>query len=161
MNDFHEPAPEAYGPRGRDSAVIAAILRIGAGLDVDTVLREAVGGARALTGARYGAIYAPTVPDSPLDFVTSGLTPEEPGALAAWPGGLRLFEHLCGRAAPRRLSDLSDYARLLSCSPLPVSCGALLGTSVRHLDTPVGGFFLAEIEGAFTDRDEAVLVLFA
>ena len=83
MNDSHQPSPQAKGPGEGDSGVIAAILRIGASLDLDTVLREAVEGARALTGARYGAIYAPAVPDSPLDFVTSGLTPEEHGTLAA------------------------------------------------------------------------------
>ena len=161
MNDFHEPAPEAEGPAEGDSAVIAAILRIGASLELDTVLREAMEGARALTGARYGAIYAPAVPDSPLDFVTSGLTPEEHGTLAAWPDGLRLFEHLRGLRAPRRLPDLEAYARSLGCSPLPLPCRALLGTPMRHQDTPVGGFFLAEKEGGFTDRDEAVLTLFA
>ena len=161
MNDFHEPALAAEGPGGRDAAVIAAILRIGASLDLDTVLREALDGARALTGARYGAIYAPTVPDSPLDFVTSGLTPEEHGTLTAWPDGLRLFEHLRDLTAPRRLPDLAEYARSLGCSPLPLPCRALMGTPMRHRDTPVGGFFLAEKEGGFTDRDEALLALFA
>ena len=161
MTEFHEPVPEAEGPGDRDSAVIAAILRIGASLDLDTVLREAVDGARALTGARYGAIYAPTVPDSPIDLVTSGLTPEEYGALTAWPDGLRLYEHLCDLGAPRRLTDLEDYARALGCWPLPVPCRALLGTPMRHRDTPVGGFFLAGKEGGFTDWDEALLALFA
>ena len=32
---------------------------------------------------------------------------------------------------------------------------------MRHRDTPMGGFFLAEKEGGFTDRDEALLALFA
>ncbi|MDE2772703.1 MAG: response regulator [Gemmatimonadota bacterium] len=161
MNDFDEPALEARDPGEGDSAVIAAIVRIGASLDLDTVLREALEGARALTGARYGAIYAPAVPESPLDFVTSGLTPEEHGTLAQWPDGLRLFEHLRDLTTPRRLPDLEAYARSLGCSPLPLPCRALLGTPMRHQDEPVGGFFLAEKEGGFTERDEAVLALFA
>ena len=161
MKDSHNAAALAEDSGDRDSAAIAAILRIGASLDLDTVLREAVEGARALTGARYGAIYAPAVPDSPLNFVTSGLTPEEHGTLAAWPDGLRLFEHLRSLTTPRRLPDLADYTRSLGCSPLPLPCRALLGTPMRHRDTPVGGFFLAEKEGGFTDGDEAVLALFA
>ena len=32
---------------------------------------------------------------------------------------------------------------------------------MRHRDTPMGGFFLAEKEGGFTDRDEALLALIA
>ena len=161
MNDFHEAVQEARHLGGGDWAVIAAILRIGASLDLDTVLREAVEGARALTGARYGAIYSPAVPDSPFDFVTSGLTPEEHGTLAAWPDGIQLFQHLRNLTVPRRLPDLEDFTRSLGCSPLPLPCGALLATPMRHRDTPVGGFFLAEKEGGFTDRDEAVLALFA
>ena len=161
MNDSYKPAPWADDPVERDSAVISAILSIGASLDLDTVLREAVDGARALTGARYGAVYALAVPDSPFDFVTSGLTPEEHGTLAAWPDGPRLFEKLRGLAVPRRLPDLADYARSHGCSPIPVPCRALVGTPMRHRDTPVGGFFLGEKEGGFTDRDEEVLMLFA
>ena len=79
------------------------------------MLGEAVGGDRSLTGARYGAISTSTVLDGPLNFVTSGLAPEERGALAAWPDGLRLFEHVHSLAAPRRLADLADYARSLRC----------------------------------------------
>ena len=41
---------------GRLSALGAAMLRISASLDLDTVLHEVVDRARALTGARYGAI---------------------------------------------------------------------------------------------------------
>ena len=82
--------------------------RIGASSDLDTVPREAGEGARAFTGARYGAIYAPTVPDNPADFVTSGLTPEEHGALAAWFDECRLCEHLRDPAVPRSRPDLAD-----------------------------------------------------
>ena len=42
--------------RERLSALSAAILRISASLDLDTVLREIVKSAQALTSARYGAI---------------------------------------------------------------------------------------------------------
>ncbi len=161
MDDSRKPAARAEDPGGRDATLIAAILRIGSSLDLDTVLREVVDGARALTGARYGSISTVDGSGQPLDFVTSGLTPEEHATLAAWPDGPRLFEHLRGLTAPQRLPDLPDYARSIGCAPLPVPCRALLGTPMRHRDTPVGGFFLAEKEGGFTDRDEAVLVLFA
>ena len=39
---------------------IAAILRINASLDLDTVLAEAMDCARCLTGARYGVIVTST-----------------------------------------------------------------------------------------------------
>ncbi len=145
LHDFREPAPQAEDPGGRDATLIAAILRIGSSLDLDTVLREVVDDARALTGARYGAISTVDGSGRPLDFVTSCLTPEEPATLAGWPGGLRLFEHRRGLAAPRRLPDLPDYARSIGCAPPPAR----------------GRLFLDEKEGGFTDPGEAVLVLFA
>ena len=42
--------------RERISTLNAAILKINASLDLDTVLRETVASARGLTGARYGVI---------------------------------------------------------------------------------------------------------
>ena len=108
--------------------------------------------ARALTGARYGAIYAPTVPQSSLNFVTSALRRRNTERWLRSPTGVRLFEHLHGLGTPRRLPDLAGYARSLGCSPLPVPCGALLGTSMCQRDTTVGGFFLVEKKGGFTDR---------
>ena len=169
MNDFHEQGPEAGDAGGSDSAVIAAILRIGASLDLNTVLREVVDGARAITGSYYGAIAIWAAPESPPLFVTSGLTPEQFRTLAAWPDGLRLLARLRARAMPRRLPDVAAYAHSLGCSPspIPLPCPAFLGTPIRHGDAPVGAFFLVGKEGkegkegGFTDRDEAVLVLFA
>ena len=49
--------------RERMSSLSGAVLRISASLDVGTVLREVVDGARALTGARYGAIT--TIDEAP------------------------------------------------------------------------------------------------
>ena len=48
--------PEIQALRERVSRLSAAVLHVSASLDVSTVLREIVGSARALTGARYGAI---------------------------------------------------------------------------------------------------------
>ena len=92
MNSPDKRQQEIETLRDRISRLSAAILRISASLDMDTVLQEVVDSARALTGARYGVIA--TVDDSGRgqDFVTSGFTPDEHLQLAAWPDGPRLFE---------------------------------------------------------------------
>ena len=155
----HEPAPEAA--RERISALSAAILRINASLDVDTVLREVVDSARALTGARLGAITTLDDTGRPLGFVTSGLEPGQHRALMAWPDGPQLFDNLRNLAAPLRLADLGAWIRTLGHSPFPVPCGTFQATPMRHRGRFVGTFFLGGKEGAFTDEDEEVLVLFA
>ena len=148
-------------PRQHDATLRAAILRVGASLDLDTVLREVVNGARAMTGARYGVITTVDGAGGPRDFVTSGLTPDEHQTMETWPDGLRLFGHLRELAAPLRLPDLDAWIRSLGCSPFPVPCGTFQATPMWHQGVAAGGFFLGGKKGGFTDDDEEVLVLFA
>ena len=98
---------EALGER--ISRLSAAILRISASLDVNTVLHEVVDSARALTGARYGVITTLDDSGQPQDFVSSGFTPAEHQQLADWPDGPRLFEHLRDLPGALRLRDLPGY----------------------------------------------------
>ena len=73
----------------REATLTAAILRIGASLDLDTVLREVVESARALTGAAYGVIATADEAGQPRDFVTSGMTDEQHRTMEAWTDGHR------------------------------------------------------------------------
>ena len=149
--------------RRRIATLNAAILRINASLDLDTVLGEVVGSARALTGARWGVIATVDEAGAPLDFVFSGFTPEERQGLLAWPDSVQLFEHFRGLAGPVRVADLSDYVRALGIEPAPAFARSFQGTPMRHRGADVGSFFLADkADGeAFTEEDEEVLSLFA
>ncbi len=149
--------------RGRISRLSAAILRISASLDLNTVLQEIVEAGRALTGARYGVIT--TLDDRGMvqDFVSSGITPEEHRRMAAWDDGPRLFESLQNLPAPRGLRDLAAHARSLGVSAdlLPAAMN-VRGTPLRHRGAHVGEFFIGAKEGGeeFTREDEEVLTLF-
>ena len=149
--------------RQRIATLNAAILRINASLDLDTVLGEVVESARALTGARWGVIATVDEAGTPRDFVFSGFTAEERQELVAWPDGVRLFEHFRQLQGPLRLPNLSGYVRALGIEPAPVFARAFQGTPMRHHGADVGSFFLADkADGeAFTDEDEEVLMLFA
>ena len=147
----------------RVSRLSAAVLRMSASLDLDTVLQEAVDSARALTGARYGTIATVDETGRPEDFVTSGFTPDERQELANWPEGPRLFEHLRNLEAPLRIADLPAYVRTLGLSSDLIRSKTLQGAPMLHRGVHVGNFFLAEKEsgGEFTSADEEVLMLFA
>ena len=149
--------------RERISTLSAAILRISASLDLDTVLQEAVDTARTLTAARYGIITTVDEAGEVREFVTSGFTPEEKRQFAEWPDGPRLFAHLRDLPGPVRLTNLPDYVRALGFSADLMRSPTFLGTPMRHQGVQVGLFFLAEKEGApaFTEDDEEVLMLFA
>ena len=149
--------------RARSATLNAAILRINASLDLDTVLGEVMESARALTGARWGALVSVDEAGVPQDFLTSGLTPQEELELAAWPHSVRLFEHLRGLPGPLRLADLGTWVRDLGIEPARMFSRSFQGTPMRHRGADVGNFFLADkADGeAFTDADEEVLTLFA
>ena len=157
------PNPEAEALRQRISTLSAAILRISSSLDMTTVLQEVVDSARALTGARRGAITTIDGSGQLQDFVTSGFTDEEYQELSGWPDGPRLFEHLRDLPAPLRLRDFATHVRSLGFSSRLMLTKAFQGIPMRHRGVHVGNFFLAGKEGAaeFTAEDEEVLVLFA
>ena len=150
-------------PGGRASTLIAAIRRISATLDLDTVLREVVDSARALTGARKGVIVVLDEDGTPREPLFSGLTPEEEREQLAWPGNVRLFEHLRSLDAPLREADFPGYVQALGIeSPWTIS-KTFQGMPMRHRGMEAGSFSLSDkADGeAFTPEDEEVLALFA
>ena len=158
-----EPGRGQETPEEREPGLTAALLRIGASLDLETVLNEVVESARALTGARYGAIATIDEAGQPQDFVTSGFTDEEHRAMVEWPDGPKLFEFFRDLPGPLRIPDVPAYVRSLGFSADVLPSKTFQGTPLRHRGVHVGNFYLVEKEGgaAFTDRDEEVLLLFA
>ena len=155
--------------RDRISELSTAILRVGASLDVDTVLQAAAEEARRLTGARFGLAAISDDNGGIGDVVTSGLTPEEHEAIAAWPGVPWVSRHVHDLGAPLRLSDLPTYARTAGWPSAPVPCKSLQGAPMIWDGAHIGTFLLGgrtdqsdrRREGEFTEADEEMLVLFA
>ena len=149
--------------RDRLARLSGASLRVSGSLDVNTVLRAVIDDARALTGARLGAIATVDEAGEVRDFVASGLAPDEHRRMMAWSDGPRLFAHLRDQPGSLRLRDLGAYAASLGFSSDLMQSKTFAGTPMRHGNVLVGNFFLAEKEGGgeFTGEDEEVLVLFA
>ena len=149
--------------RERVSRLSAAILRISASLDLETVLQEVIDSARALTGARLGAIVTVDGAGRVEDFVTSGFTRDEKDRMAGWREGSQLFSHFRDLAAPLRLSDLPAYVQALGFSSDLMCSNTLQSVPLRHRDVAIGNFFVSEKEDGkeFTSADEEVVTLFA
>ena len=163
MTSSDEPRHEHETTKTSESSLTAALLRISASLDLDTVLREVVESARVLTGARYAAIATIDKTGEPQDFVTAGLTDEEHRNIVEWPDGPKLFEFFRDLEGPLRIPDIPAYVRSLGFSADRLPSKTFQGTPMRHGDAHVGNFYLVEKENgeAFTERDEKVLQLFA
>ena len=150
--------------RDRLSRLSEASLRISESLDLNTVLREVVESARALTGARYGGITTIDGSGQPQDFITSGLTPEEHQRLLELPYGPELYEYLREVPQPLRLQNLAAYISSLGfASDLMLVVKTFLGAPIRHRGVHVGNFYLGDKEAGqeFTSEDEEVLAPFA
>ena len=163
MNDHHEGGRRNETPTDQVSPLTAALLRISASLDLETVLREVVESARALTGSRYGYIVTVDENGEPQNSVSSGLTEEEDHWVAQWAHRRRLLKHLRDLETPLRLRDLPAYVSSLGFSAEGLRHGPMQGTPMRHRGVHVGSFFLLQKEGEeeFTSEDEEVLVVFA
>ncbi len=163
MNSQGDPQHEITALRARISALSAACLRIGSSLDFETVLNAVAESARLLTGANYAAIATIDESGVPVDFVTSGFTNEEHRAMAEWPDGPRLFEHVRDLEGQLRIADMPGHVRAHGFSPDVLPWGSVLGAPMRNRGVHVGNFYLIDKEGAevFTGEDEEILLLFA
>ena len=166
MKRADELMREIEALRERLSRLSEAGLRINEDLDLDTVLREVVDGARSLTGARMGSITVLDDSGQLQDFITAGLTPEERQLFVDLPGGLEFFAYLSNLPEPLRLSDFSAHTTALGLPEIgpplgPV--GSFLGAPIRHRGQHVGNFYLSDKEAGaeFTDEDEETLAMFA
>ena len=163
MKSRDELHQENEALRDRMSRLSAAILRISASLDLNTVLHEVADSARVLTSASYSLITTVDDAGQGQDMVTSGIPPEAHAQMASWPDGPRLFEHFRDLPGALRLRDAPAYIRSLGFATDLIPSGSFLGMPMRHRGVLVGHFFLVDKNGGaeFTDEDEETLVLFA
>ena len=163
MSELDDARREVAALHERVSRLCAAVGHITASLDLETVLREILDSARALTGARHGVIATVDEAGAPGDFTSSGITAEAHRLLEEWPDGPRLFEHFRALPGPIRLADVRAHVQALGFSPDRLPWQTFLGAPMRHRAVHVGSFFLAGKEGgeAFTGADEEVLGLLA
>ena len=149
--------------RSRLIKLTEAILRISVDLDLDTVLQQVVDSARSLVGARYGAILTFDETGRVLDFITSGITPEERRRVGNWPKGLGMLGYLNEVDGPVRLSDVSGHPKSVGVPKDHPPIRTFLGTQIRDRDKSSGNIYLAGKEDGleFTREDEETLEMFA
>ncbi|MXY22035.1 MAG: response regulator [Dehalococcoidia bacterium] len=154
--------------RHRLSRLTEASLRMNESLDFDVVLQGVLDSARSLTGARYGVMTLHDDGGQVQDFLSSGMTSEEAGALWDMSGHVRLYEYLGSISQPLRLHDLLGHIRSAGLPefPPPLAAGpviSFLASPMLHRGERVGNIYLAEKEHGeeFTQEDEETLVMFA
>ena len=145
------------------SRMAEACIRISQSLDHKDTLQEVIDSARALTGARYGALVAFDEQGAISELFTSGLTAEEQLQLKDPPKGLGLLGYLNEVREPLRLRDIASHPRSVGFPEGHPPMRTFLGVPIRHMGAAVGNLYLTEKAGGrvFTQEDEDTLVLFA
>ena len=161
MKEADDHRREMETLRERLTRLSEASLRVNESLDPDTVLQEVMDSARSLTGARFGGITAFDESGQLLEFITSGMPPEEQQRMLDLPEGPALFEYFSSIQGSLRFGDVASQMRSLGFPDLPIK--TLLGAPMRHRGEHVGNLYVAEKEGGreFSREDEETLVMFA
>ena len=156
---------EIQALRDRLSRLSQASLRINESLDLDSVLQGVIDSACALTHAQYGGISTIDEAGLPMDFVTSGMRPEQHQAVADTPYGPRFFQYLLGLPEPLRTSDLVGHFSSFGLPEFhpPVPAKSFLATALRSQGAAWGVIYLAHADPQreFTAEDQETLVMFA
>jgi signal transduction histidine kinase len=160
LTELLDRVGDVMASRERLSALLEAVVGIGADLDLRSTLQRIVAAAVRLAGARYGALGV-IGPDRRLvEFITDGLTVEEHRRIGELPTGRGVLGLLIDEPQPVRLRDIAQHPRSFGFPPHHPPMRSFLGVPIRARDQVFGNLYLTEKRDAdeFTPDDEEVMV---
>lgn len=150
-------------PYDRRDQLLESALVLASDLSLRVVLQRIVELAAKLTDARYGALGV-VGPDGRLvDFITTGITPEERRAIGPLPVGEGILGVLIRDAKPLRLRRISNDPRHVGFPRNHPPMESFLGAPVKARGKVFGDIYLTEKQGApeFDAEDEAAVLVLA
>ena len=149
--------------KDRKDQLLESALILSSDLSLQVVLQRIIDLAAKLTDARYGALGVVGSGGRLLDFVTTGITPEERQAIGPLPVGLGILGVPIRDAKPLRLRRISGDPRHVGFPPHHPPMESFLGAPVKGRGRVFGNIYLTEKQGApeFDAEDEAALLVLA
>ncbi|WP_229679945.1 sensor histidine kinase [Saccharopolyspora thermophila] len=145
--------------RDRSDELMAAMLAVSAGLELDATLRRIVHAAVNLVDARYGALGV-LGQDARLGrFVYEGIDEATRERIGSPPSGLGLLGAVIDGGKVLRLDDLTAHPASVGFPPHHPRMRTFLGVPIRARGEVFGRLYLADKRGggSFTEDDEAVV----
>lgn len=144
--------------------LLDAVSAVESELDLPAALRQVVEMARAVTGARYGAlgVLGPTGKGL-AQFVYSGIDEVTAAAIGRLPAGEGLLGALVVDPAPLRLADRRSHPDAAGLPPGHPDMRTFLGAPLRVRDAVHGNLYVAEKAGGepFGEDDEMLVMALA
>jgi signal transduction histidine kinase len=147
----------------RNDQLLESVLVIASDLSIQLVLQRIIELAVKLTHARYGALGVVGSDGRLLDFITTGITPEERQAIGPLPVGEGILGVLIRDAKPLRLPRISEDPRHVGFPPNHPPMESFLGAPVKARGKVIGNIYLTQKMSApeFDAEDEAALLVLA
>lgn len=145
-------------------ALDAAVLAISSDLSLSETLQRIVTAAAELVEARYAALGVPnTAGELLVEFVITGLTPEEEAQIGARPRGHGILGVILREGKALRLPDLSRHPRSVGFPPKHPPMQSFLGVPIRYKGKLMGSLYLTDKRSTpeFTEDDQYVIELLA
>ena len=140
--------------------VLEATLLLEADLELPILLRHVIEEALSLTNARYGAIGVLNDDRTALvEFITSGLTPEEEMLIGARPTGRGVLGLLIADPKPLRMPQIGAHPESFGFPPHHPPMKSFLGVPIKVRGEVYGNLYLTDKIGwsEFADDDEALV----
>ena len=144
--------------------MLEAVVGIGSGLELGTILRRIVTSAAALAGARYAALGVLGEDGQLSEFVHTGLPDRVVERIGPLPEGRGVLGLLLGDGeGPLRLDDLATHPASVGFPPGHPPMRSFLGVPVPVRGQAFGNLYLTEKAGGggFTQADEDAVVALA
>jgi signal transduction histidine kinase len=163
LSELQTQLQAVIGTRDRVHSLLDAVLAIGTGLDLQTVLHRIVGAAAQLVDARYGALGV--IDDVHLlsQFLTVGIDEETAAHIGPLPRGGGILRLLIEDPRPLRLHDLGEHPAAFGFPAHHPPMKSFLGVPIRVRSEVFGNLYLTEKKGGgdFDDEDESVVLALA
>jgi signal transduction histidine kinase len=156
-------AGDVLAAQGRLRGLLRANALVAGELSLPVVLRQIVGAARDLLGARYAALGVLGRDGELEQFVHAGMDNDLVAGIGDLPRGQGILGLLISDPAPIRLASLSDHRAAAGFPPGHPPMGSFLGVPVRIGEEVFGNLYLTEriAGGEFTADDEQLAIALA
>ena len=156
-------ADDVLAAQGRLRGLLRANALVAGELSLPVVLRQIVGAARELVGARYAALGVLGRDGELEQFVHAGMDEELAARIGELPRGRGILGLLIRKPVPLRLADLSGHPASAGFPPGHPPMTGFLGVPVRIGEEVFGNLYLTERSrgGEFTADDEQLAIALA
>lgn len=130
-------------------------------VELSELLRATVKTGMQLTGAKYGALGVLGEHGIVMDFVHSGMDPDQARAIGHLPRGLGVLGTITRQSETIRIDDISEHPDSVGFPEHHPPMGSFIGCPVKVGDRIFGNLYLSEKPGGFTEDDEVIVEFLA